>query len=296
MAVQGPKLRVVFNQKGGVGKTTLAVNLAAAAASRGKRTLLVDSDPQGNSTSHLLGEQGVPERTLADFYESCLGLNLFRQSLLEYVTTKTCVDNLHLVASDRDLEDLRNKLENKYKIQKLRDGLRNTPYEHVYFDPPPANDFFSMACLIAAHEIIIPVDCDAFSVRAAREISDIIEEVRQDHNPNLKVLGIVVNQYQKGTKHAASIVNDLTALGFHIFEPYIPSSVKIRESHSESLPVVVGHPEHAVAQALLELFDNIESRSLEMSGGLPEKSEVVVKSGTSKSKNGREEKSSAAAP
>lgn len=253
-----PKLRVIYNQKGGVGKTTLAVNLAACSARNGFRTLLVDTDPQGNSTSHLLGPNTTPTKSISDFYESCLGLNLFRQSLLDYVTTKTGVENLHLVASDRHLEELRNKLENKHKIMKLRDGIRSTTYDAIYFDPPPANDFYALSCLIAAHEILVPIDCDAFSVRAAQDIFNIIREVQADHNPELRVIGMVVNQFQKGTKHSQSIVNELRKLGYTVLEPFIPSSVKIRESHSESRPVVSSFPEHAVSLAFEELFHKIE--------------------------------------
>ena len=255
------KIRVIYNQKGGVGKTTLAVNLASCSALRGKRTLLIDSDPQGNASSYILGNNKIPEKTLAHYYESCLHLNIFRQSIFEYITSNTKIPNLHLVACNRELEDLRTKLENKHKIMKLKDGLKNHTYDHIYLDPPPANDFFSLSCLIAATEIIIPIDCDAFSIRAAYEIKNTIEEVKQDHNPNLIVKGIIVNQFQKGTKHSLGIIQELKKVGFQILEPYIPTSIKVRESHSEVKPIVIGHPDHVVSQAIFGLFDALENKA-----------------------------------
>ncbi len=252
------KFRVVFNQKGGVGKTTVAVNLAAEAAIRGKRTLLIDSDPQANSTSYVLGNEVEPVSHLANFYENCLGINLFRQSLSEHVTTQTGVKNLHVVAADRSLEDLRTKLENKYKIFKLRDGLKSTSYDEVWFDPPPANDFFSLSCLVAAHEIVIPIDCDAFSLKAAEDVLRTYSEVKQDLNENLRLVGAIVNQYQRSTKHAALILEELKKLGIEVLQPYVPQSVKVRESHTESTPIVQLEPKHAVSVAFMELYEAIE--------------------------------------
>lgn len=253
------KIRVIYNQKGGVGKTTIAVNLASCAALAGKRTLLIDSDPQGNASSYILGPDKQPDKTLSDYYESCLHINIFRQSLFDYIIHQTKIPNLHLIACNRELEELRTKLENKHKIMKLKDGLKNNTYDHIYIDPPPANDFFSLACLIAANEIIIPIDCDAFSIRAAHEIKNTIEEVRQDHNPNLIIRGIIVNQYQKGTKHAHGIIQELKKVGFQILEPFIPTSIKVRESHSEIKPIVIGYQDHVVSQAFNGIFANLEN-------------------------------------
>lgn len=252
------RFRVVFNQKGGVGKTTIAVNLAALSAHRGKRTLLVDSDPQANSTSYLLGSEASPQATLAGFYEACLGINLFRQSLTEYTTTRTGVPGLHLVAAERGLEELRTKLENKYKIFKLRDGLKNTTYDEVWFDPPPANDFFSLACLVAAHEIVIPIDCDAFSLRAAEDVLNTYREVKQDLNPSLELVGAVVNQFQRSTRHSAEILAELQRLGIRVLEPYLPQSIKVRESHSRAVPLVYAEPRHAASLAFCALYDALD--------------------------------------
>jgi chromosome partitioning protein len=249
-----PRLRVVFNLKGGVGKTTLTTNLAACAALSGKRTLLIDSDPNANATGHLVRGDRAPERTLADFYESSLGLSLFRTSLVDYVTSVTRLPGLHLVAGDRRLDDLRPKLESRHKINKLRDGTFGLHYDEIFFDTRPVLDFYTLACLIAAHEVIVPIDCDAFSVQAAKDVRAAVEEVRQDHNRELTIAGVVVNQYQRSTRHAGRMVGELRRLGFRVLEPFIPASVKVRESHSEASPLVVAHGQHAVARSFKELF------------------------------------------
>jgi chromosome partitioning protein len=252
-----PRLRVVFNQKGGVGKTTLATNLATCAALAGHRTLLIDADPNANATSHLLGREYPPARTLAHFYDACLGLSLFRQSVAEFVLASARVPGLHVLAGDRRLDDLRPKLESRHKINKLRDGMMSLPYEHVYFDTPPTLDFYSLSCLIAAHELLIPIDCDAFSVQAAQEVRKAVDEVRQDHNPQLVISGVVVNHYQRSTRHASRMVSELRRLGFRVLEPFIPASVKVRESHSEKAPFMVRHGDHPVGRAMKGVFDAI---------------------------------------
>ena len=189
---------VVFNQKGGVGKSTIASNLAAISAHEGQRTLLVDLDPQGNSTHYLLGRAAEDgDRHAAAFFEQTLKFVARPRATADFVVS-TPWDGLHLLPSHPLLEELQGKLESRYKIYKLRDALAELAgdYDRVYIDTPPALNFYTRSALIAAQGCLIPFDCDDFSRRALYVLLDNMQEIRADHNPDLAVTGIVVNQFQ----------------------------------------------------------------------------------------------------
>ena len=157
--------RVVFNQKGGVGKSTITCNLAAISAQQGKRTLVVDLDPQGNSTQYLLGAAGDEvQSTLADFFDQTLNFKLNPRATADFVVA-TPFDNLYVMPSHPLLEELQGKLESRYKIYKLRDALNELAgdFDCVFIDTPPALNFFTRSALIAADACLIPFDCDEFS-------------------------------------------------------------------------------------------------------------------------------------
>jgi chromosome partitioning protein len=251
--------RVVFNQKGGVGKTTIVCNLAAIAASRGKRTLMVDLDAQCNASQYLLSSsERQAEAGTADFFEGTLGRGRQSTDLHDFIT-ETPFENLHLVAAHPDLEELRVKLEAKHKIYKLRQALDKLDgYDTVYIDTPPAMNFYSQSALIAASHCLIPFDCDDFARQALYNLFDAIEEVREDHNPGLTVDGIVVNQFQTQAKLPARLIDELKAEGHPLLGTHITSSVKVRESHEASVPLVYFAPSHKISKqyaALYELLD-----------------------------------------
>ena len=249
------KTRVVFNQKGGVGKSTIACNLAAIGASQGLRTLVIDLDVQGNSTSYLLG--GQPDEktpTIADFFDKTLSFSLRTSPVLEYAV-QTPFDHLHLIAASPRLDELQAKLEARHKIYKLREAIQELgkTYERIYIDTPPALNFYTRSALIAATDCLIPFDCDAFSRAALYTLLDNVREIQADHNPGLTVEGIVINQFQSRANLPQRVVAELIDEGLPVLQPYLPASVKVRESHEQARPMIHLDGGHRLTQAFIEL-------------------------------------------
>lgn len=245
---------VVFNQKGGVGKSTIVCNLAAVNARAGRKTLVVDLDAQGNASRYLLGADADDlSPNVAEFFEQTLGFGLFRDRAREFVH-HTRFENLHVMASSPELETLQGKLEAKVKIYKLRDALRELEgYDDIIIDTPPAFHFYTLSALIAARKCLIPFDCDDFSRRALYGLLDSVAEVREDHNSGLQVAGIVVNQYQARARLPRRVVEELVEEGLPVLEPYITASVKIRESHEAARPLPYLAPRHKLTEQFEEL-------------------------------------------
>ena len=248
--------RVVFNKKGGVGKTSILCNLAAVAARRGRRTLVVDLDPQADSTRYLLGERAAETApTLKEFYEDSLGFSLLPDRPLSEFVHPTGIPRLDLVASHRELGTLEEKLQARYKIFKLRDALDRLRYDEVYLDTPPAVGFFTVSALVAAERCLIPFDCDDFSRQALYLLRGHVREVAADHNPKLAIEGIVVNQFDGRARLPQRLVDELEAEGFPLLRPFLSPSVKMRESHAAGRPLVELAPRHKLAAQFAALYD-----------------------------------------
>lgn len=232
--------RVVFNQKGGVGKSTITCNLAAVSAYEGRRTLVIDLDPQANSSHYLLGAQADrPETGIADYFAETLSFTFYPKKPAEFVLA-TPFANLHLMAATPELGELQGKLESRYKMFKLREALEELDgeFDAIFIDTPPALNFYTRSALIGAERCLIPFDCDDFSRRALYTLLEGVREIQSDHNDVLRVEGIVVNQFQARARLPRELVEALRAEGLPVLEPYLSSSVKIRESHQRALPMV----------------------------------------------------------
>lgn len=252
---------VVFNQKGGVGKSTITCNLAAISASQGLRTLVIDLDPQGNSTSYLLGDMATDgQPSVAGFFEQTLSYSFRNVPATDFVVA-TPFENLDVMPSSPALNELLVKLESRQKIYKLREALVQLAetYDRIYIDTPPALNFFTRAALIGASGCLIPFDCDSFSRQALYALMENVQEIRADHNPDLQIDGIVVNQFQARANLPQRMVAELIEEGLPVLQPYLPSSVRIRESHEQSLPMIHLDPNHKITLALVELHDGLRA-------------------------------------
>lgn len=253
--------RVVFNRKGGVGKSTITCNLAAIAASKGKNVLVVDLDPQANSTSYL-GHSGKDNVVgIAEFMESTISRN-YREFTSEDYIRKTDFDNLSLISASYSLVDLEAKLEAKHKIYKLRDFLNNLheDFDEIYIDTPPALNFFTLSALIAADRCVLPYDCDVFARDAMIDLMDELEEIIEDHNQDLEIEGVIVNQFQARAKLPQQAVEELAKAKFKLLKPFISSSVKVKESHASHTPLIFLDPKHKITLEFDELYKTLNRK------------------------------------
>lgn len=252
--------RVVFNQKGGVGKSTITCNLAAIAAARGTRTLVIDLDPQANSTRYLLGDtaDGL-DTTVTGFFDEMLNFKLRPKATEDFIHA-TPFANLFVMPADAALEELQAKLESRYKIYKLKEALDalSDQFDQIWIDTPPALHFYTRSALIAADRCLIPFDCDEFARRALYTLLDNVAEIRADHNRNLEVEGIVVNQFQARASLPQQIIDELRAEELPVLEPFLSASVRIKESHQQAKPMIHLDPRHKVTDEFTRLFDALE--------------------------------------
>ena len=230
---------VVFNQKGGVGKSTISTNLAAQSAKLGHKTLLVDLDAQGNSTHYVGFNAREQSLTVADMFKQVVGI--FRTA--------------------KKPNAFERELESRYKIFKLKDALKELKdeFDNIFIDTPPNFNFYSKAALIAADGFCVPFDCDDFSAQAIERLLENAMELKEDHNPELRLLGIVVNQFNSQAKLPRELIETLKQQDLPVLESYISATVKVKESHSKRMPLPFYLPKHKVTNQIAALFEELNA-------------------------------------
>jgi len=252
-------IRVLFNKKGGVGKSSLTVNLAAISAQKGLKTLIVDLDTQCNSTSYLDAIHADDKNTIADLFEQTITFHIHRRPAVEFCQP-TGIDNLSIIAGSQRLTDIESELDSRHKIYKLKEALAtlHEDFDRIYIDTAPALNFYSMSALIAADRCLIPIDCDDFARQGLYSLQQKIAEIKEDHNEGLEIEGIIANQFMSNANLPKQIINELIEEGFPVLSEYISQSVKMRESHQAKQPLIQLAPKHKLTLSLIGIFDLLE--------------------------------------
>ena len=225
-----------------------------------KKTLLIDLDIQGNS-SHYLGFD-IHEKTdksVAELFDQTVSWFSVSTPIKKF-PQPTKYENLSIIPSSPKLAVLEPELERRYKIYKLREALDELEkdFDAIYIDTPPNLNFYSKAGLIAAENLLVPFDCDSFSHQALITLMNNVTELREDHNRKLALEGIIVNMFNAQAKFPKQIVENVQGLGFPVLEPFIPLSIKMKESHFHQVPLVHLLPNHKISKQFQSLYMTLE--------------------------------------
>ncbi|MDH4173861.1 MAG: AAA family ATPase [Betaproteobacteria bacterium] len=250
------RIVAVVNQKGGVGKTTTSVNLAAALARAGHRTLLVDLDPQGNAT---MGS-GVDKRTAArTVYHVLLGLG--EVAMIRVRSEQGGYDllpaNRELAGAEVELVELSNR---EGRLKAALAGVR-ADYEFVFIDCPPSLSLLTLNGLVAAQAVLIPMQCEYYALEGLSDLVGTIKRVRAHLNPQLEITGLVRTMYDPRNTLAQQVSAQLeTHFGDKVYRNMVPRNVRLAEAPSYGIPAVVWDPASKGAQAYLALAQEMLDR------------------------------------
>lgn len=243
----------IANQKGGVGKTTTAVNLGASLAASEQRTLVIDCDPQGNTTSALGFPKDPARRTL---YQA-----LMLGEPIERVTIDAQVEGLDLIPSDKNLVgasvELVSMEDREYKLKALLNPIREK-YKFILIDCPPALDLLTLNALAASDSVLVPIQCEYLALEGVSELLDTLMRLRRTINPSLAIEGILLTMYDDRTTLSKQVAADLRSFfGAQVFESVIPRNVRLAEAPSHGMPVMFYDIHSKGAESYIQLAKEV---------------------------------------
>ncbi len=254
------KIIAIANQKGGVGKTTTAVNLGASLAAAEQRILIIDTDSQGNATSSLGLPKDPSRRTL---YHA-----LILDEPFDRIVMQTQVEGLELVPSDRNLVGASVELvgmENReYRLKAILDAVRDR-YQFIILDCPPALDLITLNALAASDSVLVPIQCEYLALEGVSELLDTLIRLRRTINPALAIEGILLTMYDDRTTLSRQVASDLRSFfGAQVFNTVIPRNVRLAEAPSHGKPVMFYDIHSKGAESYIQLaqevMNNVEKR------------------------------------
>ncbi|ABD85863.1 ParA family protein [Rhodopseudomonas palustris] len=261
-----PRILALANQKGGVGKTTTAINLGTALAAIGERVLIVDLDPQGNASTGL----GIDRRNRnCSTYDVLIG-----EAPLRDAVVPTAVPRLHIAPSTMDLSGLELELgATRDRAFRLRDAIAALndniapplDYTYVLIDCPPSLNLLTVNAMAASDAILVPLQCEFFALEGLSQLLQTVEQVRSTLNPNLSIHGIVLTMFDSRNNLSNQVVADVRQfMGKKVYDTMIPRNVRISEAPSYGKPVLVYDLKCAGSEAYLKLATEVIQREREL--------------------------------
>jgi len=246
----------VANQKGGVGKTTTAVNLSACIAHAGVRVLLIDSDPQGNATSGFGIDKNALETSIYDVMINGEALGaVTKKTMLE--TLSLCPANIQLAGAEIEMVTLPNR---EYRLKHALTDYKSE-FELVFIDCPPSLSLLTLNALTAADSVIMPIQCEYYAMEGVSQLVSTVNLVKKNLNPSLEIEGVVLTMFDARTNLAVQVVDEIKKHFKGVVYPaFIPRNVKLGEAPSHGLPIILYDRQSKGAEAYMDLATEVLDR------------------------------------